>query len=98
MVVGAESESYRVLRSLVERLPAMIAPAWLETPTQPVAVDDAVGYLADAPSVPASAGREVQIGGADVLSYGEMLDRMALALGKRPRPKLRVPVITPWLS
>jgi uncharacterized protein YbjT (DUF2867 family) len=98
MVVGRESESYKVLRSLVERLPVMIAPAWLETPTQPVAVDDVVGYLADAAELPAAAGREVQIGGPDVLSYGEMLDRMALALGKRPAPKLKVPVLTPWLS
>lgn len=47
---------------------------------------------------PESAGREVQIGGPDVLSYGEMLDRMAIAMGTRPRPKLPVPFITPWLS
>ena len=76
----------------------MIAPAWLKTPTQPIAADDAVAYLAAAPSVPESEGREVQIGGPDVLSYGEMLDRMALAMGRRPRPKLPVPVLTPWLS
>ncbi len=98
MVVGRDSESYRMLRSLIERLPVMIAPAWLDTPTQPVAVDDVVGYLADAAETPAAAGREVQIGGTDVLSYGEMLDRMAIALGKRPPPKIRVPVLTPWLS
>ena len=48
--------------------------------------------------MPASAGREIQIGGPDVLSYGEMLDRMAVALGKRPRPKIPVPFVTPWLS
>ena len=98
MVVGARSEGYRTLRYLVERLPAMIAPAWLKTPTQPIAVDDAIAYLAAAPGVPASEGREVQIGGPDVLAYGEMLDRMALALGRRPRPKLPVPLLTPWLS
>jgi uncharacterized protein YbjT (DUF2867 family) len=98
MVVGAGSESYRVLRYLVERLPAMIAPAWLGTPTQPIGIDDAVAYLAAAPATAASAAREVQIGGPDVLSYGEMLDRMALALGRRPRPKIPVPVLTPWLS
>jgi uncharacterized protein YbjT (DUF2867 family) len=98
MVVGRDSESYRMLRSLIERLPVMIAPAWLDTPTQPVAVDDVVGYLADAASIPAATGREVQIGGPDVLSYGEMLDRMAIALGKRPPRKIRVPVLTPWLS
>jgi hypothetical protein len=48
--------------------------------------------------VPASTGREVQIGGPDVLSYGEMLDRMAVALGRRPRPKVPVPLLTPRLS
>jgi uncharacterized protein YbjT (DUF2867 family) len=98
MVVGARSESYRTLRSLVERLPVMIAPAWLATPTQPVAADDVVAYLAAAPSVDESRGREVQLGGPDVLSYGEMLDRMAHALGRRPRPRVPVPLLTPWLS
>jgi uncharacterized protein YbjT (DUF2867 family) len=98
MVVGSESESYRTLRYLVERLPAMIAPAWLATRTQPIAIDDVLGYLSQAPHVEASSGRELQIGGPDVLTYGEMLDVMALALGKRPRPKIPVPFLTPWLS
>jgi uncharacterized protein YbjT (DUF2867 family) len=98
MVVGPESESYRTLRYLVQRLPAMIAPAWLKTPTQPISIDDVLAYLVQAPSLPAAAGREIQIGGPDVLSYGEMLDRMAEALGKRPRPKIPVPLVTPWLS
>ena len=98
MVVGAGSESYRTLRYLVERLPAMIAPRWLKTKTQPIAIDDVVDYLAQAVRVDASAGREVQIGGPDVLSYGEMLDRMADALGKYRRPKVPVPLLTPWLS
>jgi uncharacterized protein YbjT (DUF2867 family) len=98
MVVGAESESYRTLRYLVERLPVMIAPAWLRTKTQPVGIDDVVEYLRRAPDVPESSGREVQIGGPDVLSYGEMLERMALAMGRRPRLMVPVPLITPWLS
>ena len=98
MVVGAGSESYRTLRYLVQRLPAMIAPAWLATPTQPIAIDDAIAYLSQAPNVAASEGREIQIGGPDVLSYGEMLDRMADALGVRRRPRLPVPLLTPWLS
>ena len=98
MVVGARSESYRTLRYLVERLPAMIAPAWLKTPTQPIAADDVLAYLAAAPEVDASRGREVQIGGSDVLSYGDMLDRMASSLGKRTPPKLPVPILTPRLS
>jgi uncharacterized protein YbjT (DUF2867 family) len=63
MVVGAESESYRTLRHLVRRLPVMIAPSWLQTATQPIGIDDVIAYLARAPDVPESAGREVQIGG-----------------------------------
>jgi uncharacterized protein YbjT (DUF2867 family) len=98
MVVGSKSESFRTLRYLVERLPAMIAPAWLKTPSQPIGIDEVVAYLSQAPQVEASAGREVQIGGADVLSYGDMLDEMARALGKRPRPRLPVPLLTPKLS
>jgi uncharacterized protein YbjT (DUF2867 family) len=98
MVVGAGSESYRTLRYLVQRLPAMIGPAWLKTPTQPIAVEDVVAYLSSAPDVPESEGREVQIGGPDVLSYGDMLDRMAFGLKTYPRPRVPVPILTPWLS
>jgi uncharacterized protein YbjT (DUF2867 family) len=98
MVVGAESESYRTLRYLVKRLPVMIAPSWLRTETQPIAVEDVIEYLTRAPEVAESEGREVQVGGPDVLAYGEMLDRMAQAMGIRPRPKIPVPLITPWLS
>jgi len=98
MVVGAGSESYRTLRYLVGRLPVMLAPAWLQTDTQPIGIDAAVEYLRRAPEVPESAGREIQIGGPDVLTYAEMLDRMAIAMGKRPRPKLPLPLVTPWLS
>jgi uncharacterized protein YbjT (DUF2867 family) len=98
MVVGAGSESYRALRYLVGRLPVMIAPSWLRTDTQPIGIDATVEYLRRAPEVPESEGREVQIGGPDVLSYSAMLDRMAVALGKEPRRKLPVPFITPGLS
>ncbi len=98
MVVGPESESYRTLRYLVQRLPAMIAPAWLQNPTQPIAIDDTLGYLVQALDVEESTGREIQIGGPDVLSYGEMLDRMAAVLGIPHRPRIPVPLITPWLS
>lgn len=98
MIVGAGSESYRTLRYLVARLPVMIAPSWLRTSTQPIGVDDVIAYLVLAADVQESAGREIQIGGPDVLSYGEMLDRMARVMGKRPRLKLSVPLLTPWLS
>jgi uncharacterized protein YbjT (DUF2867 family) len=98
MVVGSQSESYSTLHHLVKRLPVMIAPSWLNTATQPIAAEDVIEFLRRAPEVPASSGREVQLGGPDVLSYGAMLDRMAIAMGLRPRPRLPVPFITPWLS
>jgi uncharacterized protein YbjT (DUF2867 family) len=98
MVVGAGSESYRTLRYLVSRLPVMVTPNWLRTPTQPIGIDATVEYLRRAPTVPESEGREVQIGGPDILSYADMLDHMAVALGKSPPHKLPVPLITPWLS
>ena len=62
----------------------MIAPAWLKNATQPIAIDDTLSYLNEALTVEASAGREIQIGGPDVLSYGEMLDRMAEVLEHPP--------------
>jgi uncharacterized protein YbjT (DUF2867 family) len=98
MVVGAGSESYRTLRYLVGRLPVMITPNWLRTETQPIGIDATIEYLRRAPEVPESEGREIQIGGPDVLTYADMLDRMAIAMGKEPRRQIPVPLITPWLS
>jgi uncharacterized protein YbjT (DUF2867 family) len=98
MVVGPESESYRTLRYLVKRLPVMVAPAWLRNRTQPIAIEDVLEYLAQAGERPASAGREIQIGGPDVVTYSELLDLMADVLGVRRRLKLPVPLLTPWLS
>jgi uncharacterized protein YbjT (DUF2867 family) len=76
----------------------MIAPAWLKNPTQPIGIDDTVSYLVDALEVDASSGRNIQIGGGDVLAYGEMLDRMAEVLGVPRRPRVPIPLLTPWLS
>ncbi|HET8821838.1 MAG TPA: NAD(P)H-binding protein [Thermoleophilaceae bacterium] len=98
MVIGAGSESYRTVRYLVERLPAMIAPSWLRNRTQPIAIDDVLEYLVQAAERPEAAGHEVQIGGPDVLTYSELLDVMAEVLGKRRRPKVPVPFLTPTLS
>jgi len=98
MVVGAGSESYRTLRSLVERLPVMLAPSWLATPTQAIAINDVLQYLIDCNGLPQTRSREIQIGSAEVLTYGQMLDQMADALGLRRRPRIPVPLLTPWLS
>ena len=98
MVVGAGSESYRTLRSLVERLPVMLAPSWLSTPTQAIGISDVLRYLIQAPRIPQTRSREIQIGSAEILTYGEMLDEMADALGLSRRPRIPVPLLTPWLS
>lgn len=98
MVIGAASESYRTVRYLVERLPAMIAPAWLRNRTQPIAIADVLEYLVQAAELPEAGGREIQIGGPDVLTYAQVLDLMADVLGRRRRPKLPVPLLTPRLS
>jgi uncharacterized protein YbjT (DUF2867 family) len=98
MVVGVGSESYKVLRYLVGRLPMMVVPAWLRTATQPIGIDSTIEYLRRAPEVAGSADREIEIGGPDILSYEAMLDRMARTMGKRPPLKLPFPFITPWLS
>ena len=98
MVVGAGSESYRTLRSLVQRLPVMLAPSWLATPTQAIGIGDVLRYLVDAPGIPQTRSREIQIGSAEILTYGEMLDRMADVLGLHRRPRIPVPLLTPWLS
>jgi uncharacterized protein YbjT (DUF2867 family) len=97
MVIGAGSASFIMLRSLVDRLPAMVTPRWIDTNTQPIAISDVVGALAaladrdDAPG-------EVELGGADVLTYREMMRRYAQIAGRRGRPTISVPVLTPRLS
>jgi uncharacterized protein YbjT (DUF2867 family) len=98
MVIGAGSESYRTVRYLVERLPAMIAPAWLRNRTQPIAIDDVLAYLVEATERPEAEGREVQIGGPDIMTYSEVLGLMAEVLGKRRRPQVPFPLLTPRLS
>ena len=97
MIIGAGSTSFIMLRSLVERLPAMIAPKWIATRTQPIGVGDVVRALAGL-AVLEDAPAEVELGGADVLSYGEMLDRFADLAGLRRRPRIPVPVLSPRLS
>ena len=97
-VIGAGSESFRTVVYLVRRLPVMITPRWTSVRTQPIAVDDVVEYLAAAPQVEESTGREVQIGGPDVTTYAGMMDEAARALGLRPRLRVSVPVLSPRLS
>jgi uncharacterized protein YbjT (DUF2867 family) len=96
MVIGPGSASFDMLRHLVERLPLMLAPRWVDTRTQPIALRDMVAALADLAErdeVPS----EVQLGGADVLTYREMMLRAAAVMGRR-RLIVGVPVLTPRLS
>ena len=98
MVIGAGSASFLILRHLVERLPAMVCPRWIDTRTQPIAIRDVVGALAALADPARPAASEVQLGGADVLTYREMMHRFAAAAGRRAPLVLRVPVLTPRLS
>jgi len=97
-VIGAGSESFRTVFYLVRRLPAMVTPRWVKTRTQPIAVVDAVAYLAAAADLAAPLDRELQIGGPDVTTYGGMIDELARAQGRRPPLRITVPVLTPALS
>ena len=94
MVVGSGSASFEILRQLVERLPAMICPRWVDTRCQPIALDDALTYLVAAPRLPSG---RYDIGGADVLTYREMILAYARLTGRR-RYIVGVPVLTPYLS
>lgn len=97
MVIGAGSSSFLMLRGLVERLPAMICPRWIDTRTQPVAIADVeatLTALVDHPDPPT----EIQLGGADVLTYCEMMRRYATVIGRRRPVIVRVPVLSPTLS
>jgi uncharacterized protein YbjT (DUF2867 family) len=97
-VIGAGSESFITVFYLVRRLPLMVTPRWVTTPTQPIAIDDTVAFLAAAANLGAPLDREIQIGGPDVTTYGGMIDELARALGRRPPLRLVVPVLTPALS
>jgi uncharacterized protein YbjT (DUF2867 family) len=97
MVIGPGSASFEMLRHLVGRLPVMLTPRWVDTRSQPVAIEDVVRTLADAGEHPDPPG-EVQVGGADVLTYREMMARTAGVLGRRPPVILKVPMLSPRLS
>lgn len=97
-VIGAGSESFLTVFYLVRRLPVMVTPRWVTTRTQPIAIDDAVSFLAAAADLEAPVDREIQIGGPDVTTYGGMIDELARALGRRPPFRITVPILSPRLS
>jgi uncharacterized protein YbjT (DUF2867 family) len=98
-VIGSGSESFRTLYYLTKNLPVMITPKWVNNRTQPIAIDDLIEILCQAPGLKAAkVGAQIDIGGPDVTTYGGMMDSMAKAMGLRKRLKVPVPVLTPNLS
>ncbi len=97
MVVGAGSAAFETIRALVDRLPVMICPRWVAVPTQPIALRDVVGYLAGVCGLEAAYGRAFDVGGPEVMTYRDMIERIASIQGKR-RYVIEVPVLTPRLS
>ncbi|MEZ6018475.1 MAG: NAD(P)H-binding protein, partial [Planctomycetota bacterium] len=98
MIIGSGSASFEILRYLVERLPIMITPKWVATRCQPIAVRNVLRYLIDALDVPETAGRTLDIGGPDIVTYRDLMNAMANARGLPRRRVLAVPLLTPRLS
>lgn len=97
VIVGSGSLSFEMIRYLTERVPVMICPRWVYTRTQPIGIRDVIEYLAGALTVPDSTGRIVEIGGAQIVTYGEMMLQYAEVRGLK-RWLVPVPVLTPRLS
>jgi uncharacterized protein YbjT (DUF2867 family) len=97
MVVGAGSAAFETILALVVRLPAMICPRWVSTPTQPIALDDVVAYLAAVCGKPEFYGQGFDVGGPEVMTYREMIEQIGRLRGRRLLI-LEVPVLTPRLS
>ena len=97
IVVGPGSAAFATIVSLVDRLPAMITPRWVSTRTQPIALTDAVAYLAGVCGLEPALGSAYDVGGPEVMTYRQMMERIAHLRGKRPLI-FEVPVLTPYLS
>jgi uncharacterized protein YbjT (DUF2867 family) len=97
MVIGKGSAAFETILGLVKRLPVMITPSWVSTPTQPIALHDIARYLAGVAGNDAAGGETFDAGGPEVMTYRQMIERIAALLGRRPRI-IEVPVLTPALS
>lgn len=98
IIIGSGSASFEMLRYLTERLPAMLTPRWVDNHVQPIAVRDVLRYLVACADLPDDVSRGFDIGGADVLTYKEMMRRYASIAGLPPRVIVPVKVLTPALS
>jgi uncharacterized protein YbjT (DUF2867 family) len=96
-IVGSGSLSFELVRYLTERIPVLICPQWVSTPTQPIAIRNVLEYLLEALQTPESAGEIIEIGGSNVLTYGEMFQQYAMVRGLQ-RTLIPVPFFTPRLS
>jgi uncharacterized protein YbjT (DUF2867 family) len=97
IVIGSGSLSFEMIRALVERLPVMITPRWVSITAQPIAIEDLLAYLIAALELPEEGSRTYEIGGADRVSYGEIMREYARQRSLR-RWMIPVPVLTPRLS
>ena len=97
VVIGSGSLSFELIRTLAERLPAMICPRWVSTLAQPIGIDDVLAYLAAALHLPDGESRTFEIGGADRASYGDLMREFARQRGLK-RVMFSVPFLTPHLS
>jgi uncharacterized protein YbjT (DUF2867 family) len=98
VIIGSGSASFEMLRYLTERLPIMVTPRWVRNRIQPIAVRDVLRYLIGAASLPAEVNRGFDIGGTDVLTYREMMQRYAKVAGLRRRVIVPLRPLSPWLS
>ncbi|MEE4356994.1 MAG: SDR family oxidoreductase [Desulfococcaceae bacterium] len=98
MILGSGSASFEILRYLTERLPLMITPRWVQTPTQPIAISDVLSYLVGCLEHGETAGQTYDIGGADILNYGDLIRMYAEEAGLAPRKIIPVPFLTPYFS
>lgn len=98
IVIGHGGISWEITRQLVAHLPAMVVPRWATTKTQPIALADVVRYLVGVLEPEAARGRTFEIGGPEVLTYAEMMQRVARLHHHRTLPMVTVPLLTPRLS
>ncbi|CAM5571088.1 NAD(P)-dependent oxidoreductase [Streptomyces spiroverticillatus] len=98
VIIGSGSASFEMLRYLTERLPLMVTPSWVRTRIQPIAVRDVLRLLVGCAKLPADVNRTFDVGGPDILTYRDMMQRYARVAGLPKRLILPVPVLTPRLS
>jgi uncharacterized protein YbjT (DUF2867 family) len=97
MIIGPGSAAYEVIRDLVNHLPVMVTPRWVKSVSTPIALDDLLAYLVAVASLPAAAGRTLDAGGPDTVTYEAIMRCYGRLVGRRPRI-VPVPVLTPRLS